>query len=57
MNAVGECYSIGFLDVCNWPYEEMKKAAIASHQQMYALADGSAEPFRDAPEHLPLLYL
>lgn len=53
----GECYNIGFLDVCNRPYEEIGNAAIASHERMYRVADGSAAPFADAPEYLPLLFL
>ncbi|HVN82908.1 MAG TPA: hypothetical protein VMW38_28250 [Terriglobia bacterium] len=53
----GECYNIGFLDVCNRPYDEMGKAAIASHESMYQVADGQTAPFSDAPEYLPLLYL
>jgi len=53
----GECYNIGFLDVCNRPYEELGQAAIASHERMYALASGRVAPFKDAPEYLPLLFL
>jgi hypothetical protein len=53
----GENYNIGFLDVCNRPYEEMSAAAIASHERMYDVADGRAEPFHEAIEYLPKLYL
>ncbi len=53
----GECYNIGFLDVCNRPYDEIGTAAIASHELMYRVADGQTEPFRDAPEYLPKLFL
>jgi hypothetical protein len=53
----GECYNIGFLDVCNRAYEEMGTAAINSHEQMYPVAEGDTAPFADAPEHLPLLFL
>jgi hypothetical protein len=53
----GECYNIGFLDVCNRPYEELGQAAIASHERLYKIASGRVTPFQDAPEYLPLLYL
>jgi hypothetical protein len=53
----GECYNIGFLDVCNRPYEELGQAAIASHERLYEIASGRVTPFQDAPEYLPLLYL
>jgi hypothetical protein len=53
----GENYNIGFLDVCNRPYEELGKAAIASHERMYLVAGGRAKPFEDAPEYLPMLFL
>jgi|SRR5271157_1468089 len=49
----GECYNLGILDVCNRPYAELGKAAIESHERMYQVADGRAEPFRKAPEYLP----
>lgn len=53
----GECYNIGFFDVCNRAYNELGQAAIASHERMYSIADGRTAPFGDAPEYLPLLYL
>lgn len=53
----GENYNIGFLDVCNRPYPKLADAAIASHERMYSVADGSLEPFADEPEYLPLLFL
>ncbi len=52
----GENYNIGFLDVCNRPYEEMAAAAIASHEQIYEVAAGRVKPFADVPEYLPKLY-
>ena len=52
----GENYNIGFLDVCNRAYDEMGRAAIASHERMYDVAAGAA-PFADAPEYLPKLFL
>jgi hypothetical protein len=53
----GECYNIGFLDVCNRPYEPLCKAARASHERMYAVATGKVPAFDDAPEYLPKLYV
>jgi hypothetical protein len=53
----GENYNIGFLDVCNRAYDEMGRAAIASHERMYEVAAGRTRPFADAPEYLPKLYL
>ena len=52
----GECYNIGFLDVCNRPYEALCTAARASHERMYDVATGKAQPFDDAPEYLPKLF-
>ena len=52
----GEAYNIGFLDVCNKPYDEMSMAAIQSHERMYDLAVGKIEPFFEKLEYLPLLY-
>jgi hypothetical protein len=52
----GENYNIGFLDVCNKPYEPLCDAAIQSHENIYRLATGEIEPYRDAPEYLPLLF-
>ena len=46
----GENNNIGFLDMCNRPYEEMSAAAIVSHERMYDVADGRAEPFHEAIE-------
>jgi hypothetical protein len=53
----GENYNIGFLDICNRPYDEIGGAAIASHERMYQVADGSEKAYSSAPRHLPLLYL
>jgi hypothetical protein len=52
----GENYNIGFLDVCNRPYDELGAAAVASHERLYEVASVRAKPFRDVPEYLPLLY-
>ncbi len=52
----GENYNIGFLDVCNRPYEELGSAAIASHEAAYEVASGAAKPFSDELEYLPNLF-
>ena len=51
----GENYNIGFMDVCNRPYQELGDAAIASHERIYDVAAGQADPYDDAPEYLPNL--
>jgi hypothetical protein len=53
----GECYNIGFLDVCNRPHRPLCDAARASHERLYPVAAGRLEPFADEPEYLPLLYM
>jgi len=53
----GENYNIGFLDVCNRPYELLAKAARTSHERLYQVAAGELEPFKDAPEYLPMLFM
>ena len=53
----GENYNIGFLDICNRPYEEIGQAAITSHERLYEVAAGTVEPFADAPEYLPMVFM
>jgi hypothetical protein len=53
----GECYNIGFFDVCNRPYELLCDAARTSHERLYDVALGKVEPFADRPEYLPKLFL
>ena len=53
----GENYNIGFLDICNRPFQELCDAALASHQRMYQVAEGTLPPFDDAPEYLPPLFM
>jgi hypothetical protein len=53
----GENYNIGFFDVCNRPYDEIGGAAIASHERMYEVAAGKAEPFTAKLDYLPKLFL
>jgi len=52
----GENYNIGFLDVCNRPYEELCQAAVTSHERLYEVAAGRAMPFDEPLEYLPNLY-
>jgi len=52
----GEAYNIGFLDVCNKPYDDMSMAAITSHERMYDLATGKMEPFFEKLDYLPKLF-
>lgn len=53
----GENYNIGFFDVCHRRYEPLAGAARAAHDRLYALALGEEQPYREAPEYLPLLFL
>jgi len=53
----GENYNIGFLDICNRPYEEIGNAAIASHERMYQVASGKAEPYTANLDYLPMVFL
>jgi hypothetical protein len=53
----GENYNIGFLDVCNRPYLELGRAALASHRAMYSVAAGKQQPYGEAPEYLPKLFM
>jgi hypothetical protein len=53
----GENYNIGFLDVCNRPYEPLAAAARLSHERLYPVAAGKVPPFEDTPEYLPMLFM
>ncbi len=53
----GENWNIGFLDVCNRPYEPLAAAARIAHERMYAVAAGQAAAYDDPPEYLPRLFL
>ena len=53
----GENYNIGFLDVCNRPYEPLCQAARITHERLYAVAAGETQPFEDEPHYLPLLFM
>jgi hypothetical protein len=53
----GENWNIGFLDVCNRPYQPLAEAARATHERLYQVAVGEIEPYSDEPEYLPKLFL
>ena len=52
----GENYNIGFMDVCNRPYQEMAKAGRISHASMYKIAAGRKKPFNNPPEYLTKVF-
>lgn len=52
----GECYNIGFYDVCHRPYP-IAEAARLSHQRMYRVAAGLEPPFPGPARNLPLLFV
>jgi hypothetical protein len=53
----GECYNIGFLDVCNNPYEDLATMARLAHERLYGIAAGEVPPTDEVPEYLPKLFL
>ncbi len=53
----GENYNIGFLDVCNRPYDPLTQAARLSHARLYQVASGELPPFDQEPAYLPMLFL
>lgn len=53
----GENYNIGFLDVCNRPYDALCEAARKTHERVYEVAAGLKAPFSDPPPYLPLLFM
>ncbi|MFN4179659.1 MAG: hypothetical protein ACK4I8_05060 [Armatimonadota bacterium] len=53
----GENYNIGFLDVCNRPYEQMVNAAQLTHQRLYKVAVGQIPPYNEPVQYLPKLFL
>jgi hypothetical protein len=52
----GECYNIGFMDICHQPYEELVQAARLAHRAMYPIALGEAMPYNDTPDYLSRLF-
>lgn len=53
----GENYNIGFLDVCNRPYEPLVSSARQSHERMYQIAEGTIRACEDAPQYYPPLFM
>jgi hypothetical protein len=53
----GENWNIGFLDVCNRPYEPLARAARTTHERLYEVAAGEHPPYDQVPEYLPKLFL
>lgn len=53
----GECYNIGFVDVCQKPYPAMVKGAQQAAKNLYAIACGEKEPTTDCPEEIPAVFL
>ncbi|MBN1583794.1 MAG: hypothetical protein JXA89_24015, partial [Anaerolineae bacterium] len=53
----GENWNIGFLDVCNRPYAPLSQAARITHERLYRVVAGEIDPYDDAPEYLPKLFL
>ena len=49
----GECYNIGFLDVCNQPYAELGEGCPCQSRTHVPGGRRPVEPFREAPEYLP----
>jgi hypothetical protein len=53
----GENWNIGFLDVCNRPYQEMAASAKTAHNNIYPIANGDKEAYNEPIEYLPKLFL
>ena len=53
----GQNWNIGFLDVCNRPYEPLAAAARVAHERMYPVAAGQLAAYDHPPEYLPRLFL
>ncbi len=53
----GECYNIGFMDICHRPYEELVQAARQAHRAMYPVALGETMPYNDEPAYLSRLFI
>lgn len=51
----GENYNIGFVDICNSPYNALVEAARTTHERLYKVATGEASRYDIRPEYLPVL--
>ena len=52
----GENYNIGFLDVCNRPYDELSSSAQQTHELMYDIATRKIAAFNHAPQYFDKLF-
>jgi hypothetical protein len=52
----GENYNIGFMDVCNKPYEQLVRAARETHERLYGIAAGRLQAFNESMEYYPKLF-
>lgn len=52
----GENLNIGLLDICHRRYDELCDAAAVSHDRLYEVASGSATPFEEEVEYLPIVF-
>jgi hypothetical protein len=49
----GESWNMGFIDVCQLPYDELCEAAIKTHERIYAVKSGKTPPSDSPPEEVP----
>lgn len=52
----GENYQIGLLDVCMHKYQEISKAALKCHYEIYDVAAGRKPTFETAPIEVPTIH-
>jgi hypothetical protein len=52
----GENYNIGFLDVCNKPYDDIADAGRQTHVAMYDIAVKKQKPFDTPPHYFQKLF-
>ena len=52
----GENYNIGFVDVCNQPYEELAQAARLTHERIYSIATRKIKPYNKIIKKVPQVY-
>lgn len=52
----GENWNVGMLDVCSRPYTPLAKAALRTHERVYAIASGEQSPVATGPRPLPRLF-
>jgi hypothetical protein len=52
----GENYQIGFVDVCNRPYNEFIKGVQHAHRNLYDVAAGKTTPCSTPPKEIPCIF-